>query len=352
MKMPQLRASPSRRSVSRLTRFYVIALFAFALLPKLTCGTQKVFAYELKKDWPPTIQKGSVVVLRVPRALWRRENLDRGDLKIELGFKKDHDVSAEYWIDANDLLSDSGWANAGPPYCGDFTVTRVFQFKTMYRHRELPFTEIQLERNGLYVELHFAYSSSDAAEIEAQFRKLIVGGTWGDFEVSKDFHDNVFAVQQARIFTGQLVALSEPAKYSLFNIACTGQYAFGVEHFKGKVYFALAPLEPDTKVYNSNLVSSPARVATTINERVLDNVKRFKVPAQEIAIDGLKFSEAINYRNFLDEQSSHTDDLQIYLPLNLCAKFADADITSQQLVDGSIVLLNGNRVQILLSESR
>jgi len=44
-----------------------------------------------------------------------------------------------------------------------------------------------------------------------------------------------------------------------------------------------------------------------------------------------------------------SDDLEIYLPLEQVVKFVDADITSQQLIDGSIILLGGNRIQVPLA---
>ena len=36
-------------------------------------------------------------------------------------------------------------------------------------------------------------------------------------------------------------------------------------------------------------------------------------------------------------------------PIDVILKFVDADITSQQLIDGSIVLLNGDRMQVSLA---
>jgi hypothetical protein len=81
---------------------------------------------------------------------------------------------------------------------------------------------------------------------------------------------------------------------------------------------------------------------------MLSKVKAFKGVAQAAGIDGVKFTAHIAYRDFLNETVAHDDVLEIYLPLDLCSKFAEADITSQQLVDGSVVILNGNRIQTSL----
>ncbi len=124
---------------------------------------------------------------------------------------------------------------------------------------------------------------------------------------------------------------------------------FTTETFKGKTHFAVT-LQPVAVVYNSNKLNSSARVAKVFNERIIERIRAFKGPAQESGIDGLKFSAEVAYRNFVDEPTSHQDQLEIYLPLELIMKFTEADITTQQLVDGSVVLLNGNRIQILLTE--
>src|SRR5260370_34251062 len=96
-------------------------------------------------------------------------------------------------------------------------------------------------------------------------------------------------------------------------------------------------------------MNSSARVAKIINERIIGRVKTLRAPAQETGIDGLQFSAVINFHNFVNEPTIRTDRLEVYLPLDLCMKFVDADVTSQQLIDGSIVLLNGNRIQVPLS---
>lgn len=50
-------------------------------------------------------------------------------------------------------------------------------------------------------------------------------------------------------------------------------------------------------MYNADVLNSSARVATIINEQVVDRIKAFKFPAQESGIDGLKFATVIIYRN-------------------------------------------------------
>lgn len=68
-----------------------------------------------------------------------------------------------------------------------------------------------------------------------------------------------------------------------------------------------------------------------------------------VGIDGVEFAVRIYFRNFVSESIPTFDSLELYVLLGLARKFADADVTSQQLIDGSVVILNGNRVPVSLT---
>lgn len=252
------------------------------------------------------------------------------------------------FVDVEDVLNQPDWSSSGFPFCGELTLTRIFELKSATMHHKLPYTEVELRSGNVYLRLHLAHLSSQAEVLNTDFQKLIASGNWEQFENSEDFRKNVFAVQEAKIFTGPMSRLSYGAKVSLMHMACNGQNTFAAETYKGRTYFAVT-LQSDGEVYNSNKLSSSARAARVINERIIARVKTFKDPTQESGIDGLKFAASVDYRNFVNESQTHQDQLEIYLPLDLLVKFVDADITSQQLIDGSIVLLNGNRIQVPLT---
>ncbi len=253
-----------------------------------------------------------------------------------------------YFVDVSDLLSQSNCASSGFPTCREFTLTKAFELRSAFKHSKLPYTEIELQSGSVYLRLHFAHFSSEADALNSDFQKLVVSGNWGQFESSEDFRKNVFAVEDAKIFVGPLSRLSYPVKLALFHMACYGQSTVATDTFKGKTYFAVT-LPSDGNAYNANVLNSAARVATIINGQVVDRIKTFKVPAQESGIDGLKFGTAIVYRNFVNESQNHIDQLEVYLPVELVVKFVNADITSQELIDGGIVLLNGNRIRAPLA---
>ncbi len=176
----------------------------------------------------------------------------------------------------------------------------------------------------------------------------MVADDWQSFKRSKDFRDNVLEPQGAGIFTGPLANLPEPIKLSLFGMVCSGGGTLGTSDYKGRTYLEVT-LGDDGVVYNTLQLNQSARVTKVINDRLLDDIKAFQGVAGLVGIGGVKFALRIYFRNFVSESVPTFDRLELYVPLDLAKKFADADITSQQLMDGSVVILNGNRVQVSLT---
>jgi hypothetical protein len=126
-----------------------------------------------------------------------------------------------------------------------------------------------------------------------------------------------------------------------------------IEEYKATVYLVI-DLGTYDSVFNTLRMSQPSRLARVINEKVLSLVKDFY---KLIAIDdrrevgGIKTKIKIPYKAFTDKNASPSyDDLLVYIPLAMIKKFIDDDITSQQLLDNSVVIVDNNRVQVSLAE--
>jgi hypothetical protein len=281
--------------------------------------------------WPLAIPKGSTVVATIPRKFWqvdKYDNVSSGGQQI-------------YFVNVEDVLSQPGWRESGFPYCGDFKLTKITKYKPLYKLR---YTIVELRNPTIYLKLRFP----PGTDLRTEFQRVVAPGDWQSFKGSKDFRENVLAPQGAGIFTGQLGGLPEPIKLSLFGIVCSGQGTLGIVAFKGRTYLAVT-LGDDGIVYNTLQLNQSARVAKVINDRLLDDIKAFQDVAGLVGIDGVEFAVRIYFRNFVNESVATFDTLELYVPLALARKFADADITSQQLMDGSVVILNGNRVQVSLA---
>ncbi|HVB57855.1 MAG TPA: hypothetical protein VNE63_15705 [Candidatus Acidoferrales bacterium] len=285
----------------------------------------------LADRWPLGVPKGSVVVATIPRAFWQVDKYDSASSGGQL----------IYFVNVEDVLSQPGWRASGFPYCGDFTLTKITKFKPLGRLR---YTIVELRNSTIYLKLRFP----PGTDLRTDFQRVVTPGDWQSFKGSKDFRDNVLAPQGAGIFTGPLARLPEAIKLSLFGMVCSGQGTLGTTEFKGRTYLAVT-LGDDGTVYNTVQLNQSARVAKVINDRLLDDIKAFQGVASLVGIDGVEFTVQIYFRNLVSETLPTIDKLELYVPLGLASKFADQDITSQQLMDGSVIILNGNRIQVSLA---
>jgi len=281
--------------------------------------------------WQLPIPKGSTVVATIPRGFWK---VDKYDNVSSSG-------QSIYFVNVGDVLGQPGWRASGFPYCGDFTLAKITEYKPLYKLR---YTIVELRNPTVYLKLRFP----PGADLRSDFEKVVVSSDWQSFQRDRDFHDNILALQGQGIFTGALAALPEPIKLSLFGMVCSGQGTLGTAAFKDQTYVEVTPGDDGT-AYNTLQLNQSARVAKVINDRLLDDVKAFRGVASLAGINGVEFAVQIYFRNFVSERTATADKLELYGPLGLANKFADQDITSQQLVDGSVAILNGNRVQVSLS---
>ena len=300
----------------RAGKFFGMAVGLVSLLLALS-GTAK--------EWQLRLAKGRTVVAKIPTGLWQtpKRSVSLGQQRI-------------YVVDVDNVVATSDWQASGFPYCGELTLAKV--------SKKSAYTEVELQNSSIYLKLHF----SKVDDLESEFQKVVVPGDWSKFEASEDFRANVFPVQAAKIFTGPLAQLTDPLKLSLLRMVCNGQGTLGTETYKGKSYLAVS-LADDGNIYNSLKLNQSAGVALVINDRLLQQVKLFGKVAGLAGVDGVKLSLSISYENLATESDFHTDKLELYVPLDLTTKFANADITSQQLVDGSVVLLNDNRIHVPLA---
>jgi hypothetical protein len=268
----------------------------------------------LAKQWPLDVPKGATVVVKAPIQFWHPE-----DPSFSTG-------TPIFSVDATAILAKRDWQTAGLPYFGEFVVTKVFEFRPLYK---LKYTDIELRNNNTWVKLRFQPSS----DINRGFQNLTFTGTWNQFEASDYFKNVVFGTVASTIFTGQLSRIPDSAKLVLLRIAGSGLATVSAETYKDKVYIGFSfPLSGT--VYNSLKLNEGARAATVINSR-LALLKSLAILAADAGVDGVKISQTVLYRNFVSETAAKSDSLQLYAPLAAIKQFSSADITNQQFIFGA-----------------
>ena len=151
-----------------------------------------------------------------------------------------------------------------------------------------------------------------------------------------------------------LADLDDAKKVTLVHFAdlTANGATMGSVTYKENLYL-FVDLGSDANVYNELKLNQAQRVATVLTDRLLTLLKAFAKPVADVKqVYGLKLEMQIPHKNFLQTSATPArDKLELYAPAELIKKFSDADITSQQFLDGCVVIVEGNRVSVSLAAS-
>jgi hypothetical protein len=289
------------------------------------------------------LSKTQPVVIKIPRKLFKYEDYSfRGRVPI---YTATVSVVGETVI----VEGESDWQLRGwPPL-----LTLVYEKSS----KEKEYTEIEFRSNLAYVKLRFAAATPN---VEAALRQLVFLGTSDSFEDSEEFKALTEKLLSIK-FSGVLAEIPRDKQFQLVKDLGYNDDEMGVAEFQEKQYIAFSPTSPPPE-FNSRNVKQAARVATVLRDIVLpafDKVAPVITDAK--GIYGIKIRARIFYRDILpvsrrnqrpnENQRPNVDVLEIFAPYDLVEKLYNMEITNQKLVDGSTVLVNGDRIEVDLSKA-
>jgi hypothetical protein len=153
------------------------------------------------------------------------------------------------------------------------------------------------------------------------------------------------------IFRENLSSIPAAQRHELLLLAWQSVGAAGLNYqrFRDANYLAVEFGFTDS-VFNNLHINQSQRVAEVLNRRLLTELKRFSLPISTVQeFDGLNLSITILHKDFLRDVVPDLDRVQIYASKALVREFAESAITSQEFIDGCVVILNGNRIKVPLS---
>jgi len=327
-----MRSVPNRRDeVEHPMKSRLALLFTLVLLHQGPLSAAS-------KDFPQGVSKGTTVVVKVPFEFWSME-------KERYAGSEDVSGSWIYAIDVERVLNEPKWQTKSFPFMTEFRVEKIGEWKSPIGAR---YTQIEI-RTGPTIWLKLRFDPSK--DLDSRFREIVAVEGLESFKKSEYFRTRIFEPLDSEIFVGPLSTLSPKMKMALLEFVKFRMDGITAGTYKGKSYISIDLGEEDS-VYNSLRLDQAARVARVINERLLSVIKTFSSVAEEAGIDGVKLVTVIQYKSFLDELAApKKDKLEIYAPLDMAQQFDNAEMTSQQLMDASVILLNDNRIQAVLSSS-
>lgn len=176
-------------------------------------------------------------------------------------------------------------------------------------------------------------------------RRAVIGAAAAD-SVRRVAYASLGAV----FFTGPLESFDSNQRDLILTFAqVTAQGTkISSEIFKDRTYFVVS-LPGDGNTWNNLRVTRSERVGRLIGAQLplLKAFAKLSVPIGTIG--GLKLEQPSTHGTAPGYNDVVDDAVEAYFPLDLLLQFANADITSQALLNGSIVLVNDDRVEVDLS---
>ncbi|HEX8737541.1 MAG TPA: hypothetical protein VF721_19570 [Pyrinomonadaceae bacterium] len=235
------------------------------------------------------------------------------------------------------VKGDREWRSSGWAWMQEFVLK-----KAGYENK-MPVAE--LRAGTVNIKLNFDSSITD---LNKAFKEVAFVGNLYQFQQSDYYQKEVVDRQLPRIFNGKLSKIPGETQLKLVEaVKYDSKYIKG-EEFKGKFYLVLGG--SDDIIYNTIQVNQAERTAKTIEKLINIGIRNMPDVINTPDIDGLKVEFKVFFKDFLREANPNSEDLHAYFLFENLKQFKEADITNQQLVDKSIILVNGNRVQVSLTQ--
>lgn len=211
-------------------------------------------------------------------------------------------------------------------------------------------TQVDLRSDRAVVRLEFA-AGLDATRA---LRKVVVEGpaSGAAAVAALDHLQGLFA---ERWFDEEARPLPRVTRLALVRLAYTRRthVAFSAVTYRGRRYLSM-DLGSAAPILTALQPNAPARAARLFNDDLLGAAKEvWRVSGGVPGVDGVRLVLRLPHRRSADTGATLVGDtIEWYAPRDLVGQFAADDITGQQLLDGSVVLVNGHRTQILLGAVR
>lgn len=304
----------------------------FAILTLFTLLSTSLVAQK-KPNLPPNYPKGTIIVPKFSAKLldFQKISLWSGRVSYSTTLTFDDDYTIGFVTD---------WKDRGWPLMQEFAIEKIGKENKRFL--------LECRTTTANLKIFLDPSISDMGEA---FDRIFYKGSVYDFKKSDYYAQNVVDNFLPKIFSGKLASFPKEMQIRMIEGANYNSDAIKGEDFKGNFYLSL-DLGNDSVYYNTIQVNQAERTARTVERIIGAGLKQASDLDRFPEIEGLKITISVGYSDFLREGQypAHSDQIEAYFLLETIRDYQNADITNQQLIDKSIVLVNGNRVQVSLTQ--
>ena len=153
-----------------------------------------------------------------------------------------------------------------------------------------------------------------------------------------------------RLFIGEAAGMPPASREQLLAFAESEGVVPKVtlSTFQGIAFLGI-DLGLDSMVYNSLRLDAAERAGVVISKLMLDRVGRFAPLGEATGIGGVKLTIEAPFQDFGQRSRIEQNLLQVYVLSSIASRFVSAEITGQEMIDSSVVLIDGNPTKVVLS---
>jgi hypothetical protein len=154
-----------------------------------------------------------------------------------------------------------------------------------------------------------------------------------------------------RLFIGEAAGMPPASREQLLAFAESAGVAPKVtlSTFQGVAYLGI-DLGVDSMGYNSLRLDAAERAGVVIGEWMLDRARHFAPLGEATGIGGLKLTIEVPFQDFVQRSRIEQNRLQVYVLSSMARRFASAEITGQEMIDSSVVVIDGTPTKVVLSQ--
>jgi hypothetical protein len=169
-------------------------------------------------------------------------------------------------------------------------------------------------------------------------------------ESPEEYRTGIYKEIAKTVFTGDLAGVPAESQARLLSFADASGSPLSVAKYKDGTYLSV-DVGDDGNVYNTLQMNQMQRLARSLREHIIPVLKRLAGDVSASSMTGVKVAFKVHFQNFLEKYvPPAVDSVIMYIPAEALQQFADADISSQKLLDASVILVNDDRVEVSLAE--
>lgn len=235
---------------------------------------------------------------------------------------------------------DAKWRDTGFPTLREYKINGIKQSKnkpsevTLRNDASTPAGEMRKQ-----VKLVIA----PQLDLQKTLSELFFKGSISEF-LKSDYFSATQDKYLSKMFSGSLASIPKDQQKKLHIWANLNNDAFGETAFKDRKYF-LVTTRQDV-AYNTIQVNQAERTSRQTEKSLKDLREIFSITGPVSGFDGIKLFTIIASHDFVQKDDYKYERFEMYVSFELLKKFVEADITNQELIDGSTILMDGSRMKV------